>query len=47
MKQILLLTATVFIIIIGCEDDPVKPENHRTIIKTLTAFPNVVGVKIP
>ena len=33
----------LILILVGCEDDPVKPENHHPIIKSLTAFPDVIG----
>ena len=45
MKKYLLIIAITFLIIFGCEDDPVKPENNQPIIKSLTAFPDVVGVQ--
>ena len=45
MKKYLLIIAITFLIIFGCEDDPVKPENNQPIIKSLTAFPNVIGLQ--
>jgi hypothetical protein len=43
MKKIIVLIAITLLIIIGCEEDPVQPENHQPIIFSLTAFPEVVG----
>ncbi len=34
----------VLITLIGCEEDPVQPENHQPIIFSLTAFPDVIGL---
>lgn len=45
MKKYLAIATVCLLIALGCEDDPVKPENHHPIIKSLTAFPNVVGVQ--
>jgi len=43
MKKYLALIIITILIIVGCEDDPVKPVNHHPIIKSLTAFPDVVN----
>ena len=42
MKILIIIVTISFLIILGCEDDPVKPENHQPIIFSLTAFPDVV-----
>jgi len=43
MKIVITIVTLSLLIIFSCEDDPVKPENHHPIIKSLTAFPDVVN----
>ena len=45
IKIVITIVTLSLLIIFSCEDDPVKPENHHPIIKSLTAFPDVVGVQ--
>ena len=43
MKLQLIFISIIVLIIFGCNEEPVQPENHRPIIFSLTAFPETVN----
>jgi hypothetical protein len=43
MKLLIILIVLLFLNL-SCENDPVKPENHRPVISSLTVFPKIVGL---
>jgi len=43
MKTILILCTISLLVLLSCEEDIIKPENHQPIIFSLTAFPDVIG----
>jgi hypothetical protein len=43
MKKILILSTISLLVLLSCEEDIIKPENHKPIIFSLTAFPDVVS----
>ena len=43
MKTILILCTISLLVLLSCEEDIIKPENHQPIIFSLTAFPDVLG----
>jgi hypothetical protein len=44
MKKILILSTISLLVLIRCEEDIIKTENHKPIIFSLTAFPDVVSL---
>lgn len=42
MKKFVLILSIGLLSLFGCEDDPVKSENHNPVILSLTFFPEIV-----
>lgn len=43
MKLLIILIVLLFLNL-NCKNNPVKPENHRPVISSLTVFPKIVGL---